>query len=248
MHRGISQIRRRAQAAPRSRKSVKAPDSPRAWLVVAAAFVAGFVVLGITYSFGVLHRRERGCWVDGSEPGGRRPPRPIMDQLHRLRPGGRPRRGLRLCADPGPGRRRSAAPPHSALPRPERAAACWSCRPPALPSPPRSAGAPPSSSWAWVARCSSPACAAMVAPSPLGGTSPHHPIRRTVRSARVRSALRLLGARDDGAVRAFRVPAGVRAGTGRWAGGGLGAALAVWRRERSRPHQHRRRERANRHH
>jgi MFS family permease len=31
-----------------------APDSPRAWLVVAAAFVAGFVVFGITYSFGVF--------------------------------------------------------------------------------------------------------------------------------------------------------------------------------------------------
>ena len=30
------------------------PDSPRAWLVVAAAFVAGFVVFGITYSIGVF--------------------------------------------------------------------------------------------------------------------------------------------------------------------------------------------------
>lgn len=30
------------------------PDSPRAWLVVTAAFVAGFVVFGITYSFGVF--------------------------------------------------------------------------------------------------------------------------------------------------------------------------------------------------
>ncbi len=33
---------------------MKTPDSPRAWLVVAAAFVAGFVVFGITYSFGVF--------------------------------------------------------------------------------------------------------------------------------------------------------------------------------------------------
>lgn len=30
------------------------PDSPRAWLVVTAAFIAGFVVFGITYSFGVF--------------------------------------------------------------------------------------------------------------------------------------------------------------------------------------------------
>jgi MFS family permease len=30
------------------------PDSARAWLIVAAAFVAGFVVFGVTYSFGVF--------------------------------------------------------------------------------------------------------------------------------------------------------------------------------------------------
>lgn len=30
------------------------PDSRRAWLMVAAAFLAGFVVFGITYSFGVF--------------------------------------------------------------------------------------------------------------------------------------------------------------------------------------------------
>jgi len=36
------------------REPTKVPDSPRAWLVVAAAFTAGFVVFGITYSFGVF--------------------------------------------------------------------------------------------------------------------------------------------------------------------------------------------------
>lgn len=40
------------RSAPRA--PTQATDSPRAWLVVAAAFVAGFVVFGITYSFGVF--------------------------------------------------------------------------------------------------------------------------------------------------------------------------------------------------
>jgi hypothetical protein len=30
------------------------PDSPRAWLMVAAAFLASFVVFGVIYSFGVF--------------------------------------------------------------------------------------------------------------------------------------------------------------------------------------------------
>jgi MFS family permease len=35
-------------------RPVGKPDSPRAWSVVAAAFIAGFVVFGVTYSFGVF--------------------------------------------------------------------------------------------------------------------------------------------------------------------------------------------------
>jgi MFS family permease len=42
------------QPVLRGRESPRVPDSPRAWLVVAAAFTAGFVVFGITYSFGVF--------------------------------------------------------------------------------------------------------------------------------------------------------------------------------------------------
>jgi MFS family permease len=38
------------------RPSGRTPDSPRAWLIVAAAFLASFVVFGISYSFGVFFK------------------------------------------------------------------------------------------------------------------------------------------------------------------------------------------------
>ena len=35
-------------------KETAVPDSPKAWRMAGAAFTAGFVVLGIVYSFGVF--------------------------------------------------------------------------------------------------------------------------------------------------------------------------------------------------
>ncbi|HEY8290729.1 MAG TPA: MFS transporter, partial [Acetobacteraceae bacterium] len=35
-------------------ETADAPDTPRGWLMVAAAFVVGFVVFGLLYSFGVF--------------------------------------------------------------------------------------------------------------------------------------------------------------------------------------------------
>src|SRR6188508_2123807 len=40
--------------SPITKDAPPAADSPRAWLTVTAAFIAGFVVFGVIYSFGVF--------------------------------------------------------------------------------------------------------------------------------------------------------------------------------------------------
>jgi hypothetical protein len=39
---------------PAEQPPTQLPDSSRAWVVVAAAFLASFVSFGVTYSFGVF--------------------------------------------------------------------------------------------------------------------------------------------------------------------------------------------------
>ena len=43
-----------ARSIPAAAPAVSQPDSARAWVVAGAAFVTGFVVFGVIYSFGVL--------------------------------------------------------------------------------------------------------------------------------------------------------------------------------------------------